>query len=89
MTFTTVKTCRKSAPFQAGYPRLATALSVPLKDDIRVFRPRLPPAPSPFLTVGIPSKTGHMGFTQLVTEKMWTREVGVSGPVGVIGCRRV
>src|SRR5688572_8153382 len=42
------------SPFGPGIPALA-ALSAPLQDSLRFLRHPLPPPPSPFLAVGIPS----------------------------------
>ncbi|RPJ54578.1 MAG: hypothetical protein EHM12_13665 [Dehalococcoidia bacterium] len=60
-------------------------LSVLLPDSLRFFRPPLPAAPSPFLTVGLPPTTGRNGFTQLTVAEKRTREVGVCSPGGTLG----
>src|SRR5687767_2252251 len=61
-SFFTAKTSRTSAPFRVGYLCLSTALSAPLQGGLRFLRPLLPPAPSPFLTVGIPPTREAWGF---------------------------
>jgi hypothetical protein len=61
MTFLTVKTSRKSAPFRVGYLHLEVALSRPLQPGLRFLRHLLPPQPSPFLTVRIPCDHGVGG----------------------------
>src|SRR6266851_925685 len=88
LRFLTAKTSRTSAPFRVGYLRLTAALSAPLQGGLRFLRPLIPPAPSPFLTVGIPhgrdpAAAGGMGLPQLATEKLRAGEVGASDPVGV------
>ncbi len=60
--FFPAKTSRTSAPFRVGYLRLTAALSAPLPGGLRFLRPLLPPAPSPFLTVGIPPRREAWGF---------------------------
>ena len=59
------ETCRKSAPFRAGSPPLARALSAPLQGGLRLFRLSSTPPPSPSLAVGLPSCDGTMGLTLL------------------------
>lgn len=49
---------RKSAPFRAGYPLVAEALSAPLQGGVRLLRRSFTPSVMPFLAVGIPPPHG-------------------------------
>ena len=63
-------------PFGTGI-----ALSGRLQAGLRFIRHPLPPGPSPFLAVGIPSKMGTVGFTQLIEIETCRGEVGLYSPV--------
>src|SRR3954463_10724100 len=52
------ETCRKSAPFRAGYPPLVRALSAPLQGGLRLLRRSSTPSVMPFPAVGIPQRGG-------------------------------
>jgi hypothetical protein len=60
----------------------AQPLSASLQDRLRFFRPPLPAAPSPSLTVRIPHDMGHNGLTQLTTAELRASPVGARLPVG-------
>src|SRR3712207_4181847 len=49
---------RKSAPFRAGYPLVAEALSAPLQGGLRLLRRSSTPSAVPLLAVGIPPPGG-------------------------------
>ncbi|HLA09522.1 MAG TPA: hypothetical protein VJ023_02825 [Pyrinomonadaceae bacterium] len=79
----TVKTNRKSAPFQVGY-LLPWGKPYPFYYGTAfafsgiLYPLRRPPS----LRLGYRPGTGHMGFTQLTTKELRTSEVGAYSPVG-------
>src|SRR5512136_1138182 len=62
----------------------AQPLSASLQDRVRFFRPPLPAAPSPSLTVRIPLEVEHNGLTQLTAVELRTSSVGARLPVGTM-----
>jgi len=61
-----VRPWRKSAPFRAGYPLVAEALSAPLQGGLRLLRRSSTPSAMPFLAVGIPPCGGAGGAYPVV-----------------------
>jgi hypothetical protein len=86
LSFRTAKTCRKSAPFRVRYLRS--------RGPIRPITGRLSLPPTSFTPcpVSLPcgratTEVGDMGLTQLSIEKNLGGMVGISAPVGLVGCR--
>jgi hypothetical protein len=68
---------RKSAPFRAGYPLVAEALSAPLRGGLRLLRRSSTPSAMPFLAVGIPPCPANL----------LVRRGGAGGAYPVVQCR--
>lgn len=83
MSFLSVKTNRKSAPFRVGYLRPRGRPYPPYYRATfafsGIFYPLRRPPP---LRLGYRGVTGRMGLTQLTTEEVRASEIGACPPVG-------
>jgi hypothetical protein len=86
LSFPSVKTRQKSAPFQVGAK--SEPLSGSLQTGLRFLRPPLPAALSAYLVVRFPKQMyicrENIGLTQLMVKEKRNREGGVLIPEGAV-----